>query len=404
LKRLQVILSAELEILNSLVTSTFQKRLVPLPNNEFINTLTISEEAKDKPALVLAHGWGSGLAFFAKNLDVLSNQFRVYCFDWIGSGGSSRPRFDTSMSPEQSESFFIQRFEEWTRRVGLEHDKFIFVGHSLGGYLAAVYALKHPERLRGLALISPFGIPSRQLHERGKVLSESHQARGGIIRDSLLPAPAAGSVLDGRTEPRPNVGMRDTRPANLPPKYKFLRNLIGAAWHLNVTPQRVLRWTSTVSQTWGRDLIYKYISLRFASSIVDEQERERFARYLHAISVAPGSAEFAMNTLMYPGAWARAPLMDRLKMLSPKVPVVFLYGDHDWMNPIHAQELIQKSRAQGHEQMLLEIVPNSGHYLFIENPANFNEVFLHALNHHILGSAEISCSNTNVPYSASPSA
>lgn len=388
LKRLRLILSAELELLNSLVTSPFRKILVPLPDNEFINTLVLGEEEKEKPALVIAHGWGSGLGFFAKNLDALSSRFRVYCFDWIGSGGSSRPRFDTRMSVEQSELFFLERFERWTKRVSLEHEKFIFVGHSLGGYLAAIYALKHPERLHGLALISPFGIPNREQLAPERLKSEALCPREGNTRVASLVASPDSSAPAGNQGPESMTRTYDPQPMSLPPKYRILRKLIRTVWHFNVTPQRILRWTSTVSQTWGQDLIYKYVSRRFASSLADEQERKRFANYLHAISVAPGSAEFAMNTLMFPGAWARAPLMDRLKSLSPKVPVVFLYGDRDWMNPAHAKELIERARMFGHEQMSLEIVPDAGHYLFIENPQKFNEIFLNSVGLHLLASTK----------------
>ena len=37
------------------------------------------------------------------------------------------------------------------------------VGHSLGGYLAVAYAERFPERVERIVLLSPVGIPQRQL-------------------------------------------------------------------------------------------------------------------------------------------------------------------------------------------------------------------------------------------------
>ena len=37
-------------------------------------------------------------------------------------------------------------------------DKMVLVGHSMGGYLAAAYALKYPEHIKHLILVCPAGI------------------------------------------------------------------------------------------------------------------------------------------------------------------------------------------------------------------------------------------------------
>ena len=51
-----------------------------------------------------------------------------------------------------------------TESLGQELTNFCLAGHSFGGFLAANYALKHPNHVKKLLLISPIGIyvPTRE--------------------------------------------------------------------------------------------------------------------------------------------------------------------------------------------------------------------------------------------------
>ncbi|MPC88879.1 Protein ABHD4 [Portunus trituberculatus] len=63
-------------------------------------------------------------------------------FPGEGFGRSSRPAF--TKDPLEAEREFIMSIDGWREKIGLE--KFILLGHSFGGFLAAAYAIKHPER------------------------------------------------------------------------------------------------------------------------------------------------------------------------------------------------------------------------------------------------------------------
>lgn len=78
----------------------------------------------------------------ASNLDGLSPHFRLLALDWLGTGLSGRPPFRAE-GRQAAEDFFVESLDKWRAKMGL--DKFILMGHSLGGYLSACYALKHPE-------------------------------------------------------------------------------------------------------------------------------------------------------------------------------------------------------------------------------------------------------------------
>ena len=384
-KHTEAVIRAESEVLNSAVSAPYERRLVTLDTGDVVNTVIFGERDGHKPALVLAHGWGAGLGFYCHNLDALARTYRVFCFDWVGCGGSSRPRFNRHMSAEESERFFLDRFDEWTRRVGLDKERFILAGHSLGGYLAAVYALRHPHRLQGLALISPFGLPDPQAaRNASENVNRWRTWQAQRARNAANASPAGSPEGEAPASPPDLEGPTESLDGRIPLRYRVARRVFRAAWNLNLTPQRFLRFASTFSDAWSRDLVQKYVDMRFAVAFRDPQQKQAIAHYLHAISVAPGSGEFAVKTLMLPGAWARLPLMHRLPALPPNLPVVYIYGDGDWMNPQHARELMQLSTGRGHHDMHLAVVPDSGHYLFLENPTAFNAVFLQSCQEHIL--------------------
>jgi pimeloyl-ACP methyl ester carboxylesterase len=163
------ILAAEKRLLSSLVKTPYIQEQVNIgsgppgskvrwfrsSSNEprFINTITFDNK-EDAPTLVMVHGYGASQGFFFRNFDALASRFRVIAIDQLGWGGSSRPDF-TCKSTEETEAWFIDSFEEWRKAKNLSN--FILLGHSFGGYVAAKYALKHPEHIQHLILVGSAG-------------------------------------------------------------------------------------------------------------------------------------------------------------------------------------------------------------------------------------------------------
>lgn len=120
--------------------------------------------AGDGPPLVMLHGHGGGVGVWRAVLDGLAAHFRVYALDWLGWGRSARPRFAGS-TPDEARAWWLDSLEAWRQAMGL--GDFTLLGHSLGGWLAAEYALAHPERLRHLILENPAGLTDAVPPQKG---------------------------------------------------------------------------------------------------------------------------------------------------------------------------------------------------------------------------------------------
>jgi len=380
-----------------LLTSLVQSPMVGNPKNQTqdhglkpLNAVEFRSNSNnnnnDKPTVILLHGFGSGLGFFFRNVDPLlqSGQVRrVILVDWLGMGGSYRPpcrrpirawsdcslaslcqsRFD----PSQAVDFFIDPLQEWLQHeVSSKDDEPVWmVGHSLGGYLLARYALKHATanknnnsiNLQKVVLASPVGFPSKPTN--------------------LLPA------------------------AQLPTAMR----LVDALWSANVTPQQLVR---AMGATRGRNAVRRALAGRIPHLTNSSNVVDLLADYLFHITVAHPSGEFAMNSLLEPGmspemagVFAREPLeplfQEYANHSNPASTTItsksdpssrisswkVLFGDHDWMRPNEpsartALDYLNNNKATTTmSSATVSIVPNAGHHLYLDNPADFVD---HILN------------------------
>jgi pimeloyl-ACP methyl ester carboxylesterase len=96
--------------------------------------------------LIILHGGGSGAAAWGKNIEVLSQRYKVFVPDLPGFG-SSQPLQGPYYINE-----IVTFVEHFTRALDLK--KFYLMGHSFGGGLALHYTLKNPSHVRKLVLVS----------------------------------------------------------------------------------------------------------------------------------------------------------------------------------------------------------------------------------------------------------
>ena len=114
------------------------------------------EGTEPRGVVVLLHGRNFSGAYWARTLDALvARGYRVIAPDQIGFGRSSKPtdvQYGLQAMARHTLSLLDAR--------GVE--RFVVVGHSMGGMLATRVALAVPERVTGLALLNPIGLEDWQ--------------------------------------------------------------------------------------------------------------------------------------------------------------------------------------------------------------------------------------------------
>ncbi|CAF1670884.1 unnamed protein product, partial [Didymodactylos carnosus] len=76
-----------------------------------------------------------------------------------------------------------------------------------------------------------------------------------------------------------------------------------------------------------------------------------------------------------PGAHARRPMVDRINAL--KIPVTFVYGDQDWMDPKGGEQSVENLRQAGNGNGRMYLVPHAGHH---HNPKATNDLLVKELD------------------------
>jgi pimeloyl-ACP methyl ester carboxylesterase len=108
-------------------------------------------EGQDERTLVLLHGFAASVFSWRKVMDPLSEAGMVVAFDRPGFGLTERPMpgewdGESPYSPEAQADLTVALLDE----LGI--DRAVLVGHSAGGTIALLTALRHPERVEALVL------------------------------------------------------------------------------------------------------------------------------------------------------------------------------------------------------------------------------------------------------------
>jgi 2-hydroxy-6-oxonona-2,4-dienedioate hydrolase len=109
-----------------------------------IRTRYLHSGEATQPTLVLLHGVGGHAETYTRNLIEHAEHFSTYSIDMVGHGFSSKPDYNYEID------VYVEHLRDVIDALGC--DEIYLSGESLGGWVAARFALKYPERLRRMVL------------------------------------------------------------------------------------------------------------------------------------------------------------------------------------------------------------------------------------------------------------
>lgn len=134
--------------------SSFDELVYPFPVKKaaISNGIEIAymDEGAGSQTIIFIHGLGSYAPAWKKTIEGLHQNYRCIAIDLPGYGKSTKGDFSGSMT------FFADAVKEFAEALNL--NEIVLAGHSMGGQIAIVAALKYPDLVQKLVLISPAGI------------------------------------------------------------------------------------------------------------------------------------------------------------------------------------------------------------------------------------------------------
>ncbi len=149
--------------------------------------------------LIFIHGLASYGSIWRKNIDVLSKNYRCIAIDLPGNGKSSKGDFPFSMF------FYAESVVQFIQKLGLS--EVYLCGHSMGGQIAQIIALRYPQLVKKLILAAPAGFEFFTTHDKllfnqmmmlGNFVYADEYHLASTIRDgfSVIPDEAEGMIND----------------------------------------------------------------------------------------------------------------------------------------------------------------------------------------------------------------
>jgi len=160
--------------------------------------IAFTDEGKGDP-IIFIHGLASYGSVWHKNINKLKDNHRCIAVDLPGNGRSTKGDFPFSMF------FYAESVVQFIQQLGLNEVN--LCGHSMGGQIAQIIALRYPQLVKKLILAAPAGFEFFTAHDKllfnqmmllGNFIYADEYHLASTIRDgfSVIPDEAEGMIND----------------------------------------------------------------------------------------------------------------------------------------------------------------------------------------------------------------
>lgn len=296
--------------------------------NSYLHTLTNFQPSNaQKDIVIFLHGYRDSSISFYKIIPYISDKYICFAPDLIGMGLSSR--INANFEDAQTcLDFFMESLQAFVQalftKFQLNFRKFILVGHSLGGYFATNYAIKHPDHIKQLVLLSPCGITDVE-------------KKGGEITE------------------------------NMPWYLKYPQKVCKFLWDKKMTLQEAGKKPG-VNYLFNFTLNSRYEVSKEESSLLTDIAKVALAY--------PKDLDGTIYVLFkHPFPTPFIPLEEQVRQYLGNLDIIFCYGEKDWVDNSGAKRLVEENPTK----YKMFTIFNGAHIFHIEQPGEAAKILINEI-------------------------
>lgn len=413
---------------NAGITTEYKKVHLDEEGN-YINEVgfkIINDESKPTKHIVFIHGYGASLGCFARNFQLINKfkgdenfNYHVHFLDNITFGLSSNPKVSNEtvqywrippvakielidneptdskklyrkyykliegyrLDPENFEQyrsyfapilkdleeFYCSAIDNWRKNQGIEKIDWL-VGHSYGGYWSSSYALRNPDKISSLILLSPVGV-ERNVH----AVTNTNFITNEIQKPSLDPT-SYNFLSRLPILSKQQILYWYYRLPFLPRILPYLGPW-GAQLYFKMWMSKLYKINKLVAKHGGPEKIFNnHNDLVYGS----KKELRLIIEYLYNAITNGSNSDIYTRYVLTTATVSKWPIYDKFVKALDERPndlnfdFHIMYGQFDFMNSEAGEKLVELLKSKKKQACYYEI-SEGGHNLYIDNPFDTNQ-------------------------------